>query len=112
MGVRHPPGSTGRLGGGQSDDLAQYGRGECRDGIYEWYELPDEGSSLTLDDLLEQEDLLILDFQEVYGIALEEADHLTWWQFRRRVIGLMSTESRISRHFARAAEPDTPEGDA
>lgn len=113
MGGGPRPGSTGRRSdGGQPESgvagIEQYGRGQ-RDpasGLYEWYELPDghsaaqaEGSTLSVLTLCEQWDLVVSDFASEYGIRLHVEDP-TWAEFLTLVRGLLSTDSRLWRHFS------------
>jgi hypothetical protein len=68
---------------------------------------------VTWERLLQQWPLIEADLHETYGIDVED-DHLlqrrSWRWFRTRVIGLLSTESRLHRHFAPPPEknPRTP----
>ena len=122
MGIGHPPGSTGRRPGGQSDDraadAAQYGRGtqDPVTGLYEWYEFPEdfnpqgagEGEGLTVVAVLEQWPLIMADFASEFGIRLHtETDQtLTWAAFYAYLGGLFTADTRLSRHFAKDPEPD------
>jgi hypothetical protein len=47
----------------------------------------------------------VSDFASVYGIRLARGDYLSWREFRSLLVGLMSCDSRLSRHFANL-EPD------
>jgi hypothetical protein len=49
--------------------------------------------------LCEQEDLIASDFASEFGIRIATAD-LSWREFRAYLAGLMSTDSRLRRHFA------------
>jgi hypothetical protein len=110
------------VGGGPSgqDPRAKYGRGRCIDGEYEYYEYPYEGfdpvkaaaqDDITALDILAQEDRLICDFQQHYGLAIDDpACPLTWRQFITRMHGLFMVDSRTARHFA-TTPTDEPTGE-
>jgi hypothetical protein len=121
------PGSTGRRDGGQGDPdidpeargleaIARYGVGDPdpETGLFESYDLPEaltagqgEGGIPVLT-LLEQWDLIELDFSTVWGIRLS-VDPITWREFKLRLSGLLSCDSRLSRHFAPNPELDPGE---
>jgi hypothetical protein len=119
VGVRHQPGSSGRLPGGQTEQLsgldaiAQYGIGE-RDpltGLYEAYDIPEghaaqggaeEGHPVTWTQLVEQWELIVADFTSEYGIDLRARRHtMPWRDFAIWAQGLMTADTRIARHFRR-----------
>jgi hypothetical protein len=57
-------------------------------------------------------ELLELDFQEVYGLDLVNGDsdlmrRRSWRWFRVRVLGLLSTESRLQRVLNPQSPPET-----
>lgn len=118
MGGWGQPGSTGRRTGGQSDAaadpeargleaIAQYGVGDPdpQTGYYASYELPEaltpgQGAGIPVLTLLEQWELIELDFSTVWGIRLATTP-MTWREFKIRLGGLLSCEdSRLSRHFS------------
>ena len=58
---------------------------------------------MTWERLLQQWPLIEADLHEVYGIDVEDGNLLrrrSWRWLRTRVIGLLSAESRLHRHFA------------
>ncbi|MFE1349104.1 hypothetical protein [Streptomyces sp. NPDC058757] len=62
--------------------------------------------------LLEQWALIEADLHEVYGLDLSAPGLLqqrTWRWLRVRILGLLSTECRLQRHFA-PPEPKQPKG--
>ena len=91
-----------------ADPRAPFGRGRCVDGEYEWYEYPEgydplsgEQEGVTIFDALEQWDLIVCDFQDVYGLTVDDpACPLTWAQFLTRVKGLFLRDCTLARHFA------------
>lgn len=109
MGARPGPGSIGRRDGGlrKFDHLAQYGRGRIIDeatGEYESYEVPD-GQEIPWEDILDQPQLIVADFAQLYGIRLPEVGNgLSWREFTVLTGGLLSTDSRLSRHFQASRE--------
>lgn len=99
------------------------GRGEYDPvtGLYEWYEggLPPasqaqrQGKRVTRTALLEQWPLVEADFQDTYGLDLDAPGLMrerSWRWFQTRLYGLLSADSRISRHFAPPPpqQPRTP----
>ncbi|MEV0114464.1 hypothetical protein AB0H77_14605 [Streptomyces sp. NPDC050844] len=94
-------GTTGLIGCGEVDPAT---------GLHEWYEhpagyqpRPQGRQDLTWGALLDQWALIEADLHEVYGIDLGAPDLLrerSWRWLRLRILGLLSAESRLSRHFA------------
>src|SRR5690606_18262608 len=109
--------SGGPEGAGEARHLG-VGRGEYDPvtGLYEWYEggLPTpsrarSGSlrSLTWDKLLAQWPLIEADLHSEYGIDADSGvlRERTWRWLQVRILGLLSCDSRLHRHFA--PPPDT-----
>lgn len=100
------------------DAIDQYGRGakDPDTGLWDWYDIPEndparsgQGVAVSLADLLAQEDLIVCDFHEIYGVEVESSD-MTWWSFRRRLWGLLWSErSRLRRHFLSLNNDDDEE---
>jgi hypothetical protein len=60
--------------------------------------------------LLQQWVLIEADLHQVYGIDVEDDGLLrrrTWRWLQLRILGLLSTESRLQRHFNPPEEPRT-----
>ena len=126
MGGWGQPGSTGRRDGGQGDPgidpeasgleaIARYGVGDPdpETGYYAVYDLPEavtpgQGEGFTVLALLEHWELIELDFSTVWGIRLA-TDPITWREFKLRLAGLLSGESRLARHLA--PNPELPDGE-
>lgn len=68
-----------------------------------WAPTPTQGAAptVTIGGLLAQWDRVECDFQEHYGIDLSSGvlEHRSWRWFRVRLVGLLSTDSRTSRHI-------------
>jgi hypothetical protein len=118
VGARPVPGSAGGRDEGrrQFDHLAQYGRGRIIDdatGQYEWYDLPDSqagGEEVDWDEILAQPRLIAADFAAEYQIRLAQVgNRLSWREFAVLVEGLLSSDSRLARHFTRAHDTDRPD---
>lgn len=84
-------------------------------GLYEWYEgglqpTRRQGTAqVTREALLGQWPLVEADFQETYGLDLSGGllGERSWRWFQVRLYGLLSADSRLSRHFA-PPEPKQP----
>lgn len=97
-----PGGATSEvewIGGGKQDPET---------GLYEWYERPPGWEErpqgipgLTWTKLLEQWLLVEDDLHQVYGIDVATGilRERNWRWLRTRIVGLLSTDSRTSRHF-------------
>ena len=123
MGDRYRPGTGSRLDGGDSDDLAaldRYGIGERNPvtGLYESYDIPtghrllsdeEEGTAVSWQQILECWDLVIPDWSSEYGHRLVAVkNEMFWSEFRAHLIGLLSADTRLSRHFRpRTSQPET-----
>ena len=118
MGIGVGPGSTRRYGSGDQgtaetgiEALERYGYGEKDPvtGLYEGYDLPaghpagQSGDQVTVSwvEIFGQWPALVADFASEYRIRLDrESDStLSWAAFRVYVQGLMSADSRLTRHF-------------
>jgi hypothetical protein len=78
-------------------------------GLYEWYEGAEGfgGDGPTWPNILRAWNLVEADLHDVYQIDVEEPGLLasrSWRWLRVRIIGLLTTESRLKRHFAPPAD--------
>lgn len=117
MGDQRPPGTPGRLHGGQPEltglaAIAQYGYGrqDPLTGRYEGYDIPPGHAAktkagqevpVTWPEILASFDVLIQDFAAEYGIRLAaEFGSMTWAEFATFAVGLLARDSRLARKFA------------
>lgn len=114
MGVRHQPGTPGRLDGGDGegqDHRGRIGRGRCIDGVFEWYEEEDPGATRSLLDLVgEVPDLIDCDFQSEYRIDLDDARAAgkPYLWFKTRLSGLLSADTRVARWLQAESDQSKP----
>ncbi len=123
VGIGWPPGSATpgeQPGGTQGSGTERWDRWGCgeRDphtGLYEWYEVPPEerpeaGERVAWSDILSHWRLIEADFQEHYGIDLDDRAlwrTRTWRWLETRITGLLAADTRLYR--ALAPEPDLPD---
>lgn len=102
------PYSGAEPGGAQ---IQGYGDVDPLTGLHDWYELPQARQGRggpTWTQLLEVWALIEADLHEVYGVDVGDEQLLrdrSWAWLRVRILGLLSTQGRLFRHFT-----PTPEG--
>ena len=82
-----------------------YGDVEEGSGLHRWYDVPASARSggITWSRILQAWALVEVDLHEQYGVDLGDEQLLldrSWAWLRYRIFALLSTESRLQRHFA------------